>query len=74
MAAYMALVKLGPEYAREVLQAADQLTPGLVQLLGDMGDPSLIPALESLTDSKDEEMAQVAHDSIEALREISNGN
>ena len=49
-AAYMALVKLGPNYARTVLESCGDATPSptVVQLLGHMGNTDLITDLEAL--------------------------
>ncbi len=66
-AAYMALVKLGRRYSRIVLQSCPQPSPSVVQVLGDMGDASVIPALEQLARSG--ELTEVARESIEALKD-----
>jgi len=66
-AAYMALVKLGRRYSRVVLQSCPQPSSSVVQVLGDMGDVSVIPELEQLAHSG--ELAEVARESIEALRD-----
>lgn len=66
-AAYMALVKLGRRYSRVVLKSCPQPSPNVVQVLGDMGDASVIPELEQLAHS--EELAEVARESIEALKD-----
>ena len=67
-AAYMALVKLGPDYAKEVMKNAENPTSEIIQVLGDMGDASVIPALERFT--KDGSLGEIARESIEALRDI----
>lgn len=71
-AAYMALVKLGPDYAEAVLQHYGDATPpaGIVQLLGDMGNRDVIPELERLAGSADAEIAATARESIEALESL----
>ncbi len=71
MAAYMALVKLGPKYAETLVEAArgGACTPGLLQVLGDLGEPAVIPALEEFAQSSDPEIAAAARESIAALRE-----
>ena len=66
----MALVKLGPNYAKEVLKAADHPTTGVIQVLGDMGDSSLIPELERYAEADNSKIAEVARESIEALRDM----
>ena len=69
-AAYMALVKLGPNYAKEVLKTADDATSGVIQVLGDMGDSSLIPELERYVEADNIKIAEVARESIEALKDM----
>ena len=72
-AAYMALVKLGPNYAKEVLKTAGDATSGVIQVLGDMGDPSLIPELERYAATDNSKIAEVARESIEALKDMDDG-
>ncbi len=69
-AAYMALVKLGPCNAQRVVQEmkTGQQTAGLIQLLGDLGDPSVISYLEEFTNSKEPGLASAAQESLEILR------
>ena len=69
-AAYMALVKLGPSYAKAVLKIADQPTSGVIQVVGDMGDASLIPELERYAETDDNKISEVARESIEALKDV----
>jgi HEAT repeat protein len=70
MAAYMALVKLGPRNADRLLTAArqGQRTAGIVQLLGDLGDRGLISELDEFTRSSDPKVAAAARDSIDLLQ------
>jgi HEAT repeat protein len=70
MAAYMALAKLGPRNAPRLLEEAKKgpHTASLVQLLGDLGDPSIIPQLEPFAGSPDPKVASAARESIDALR------
>ena len=72
-AAYMALVKLGPDYAKVVLKTADHPSSGVIQVLGDMGDPSLIPELERYAEADNVKIAEVARESIEALKDMDDG-
>ena len=69
-AAYMALVKLGPRHAGRLLSEARQgrLTSELLQVLGDLGDATIIPDLEVFAASEDPEVATAARESIEALQ------
>jgi HEAT repeat protein len=67
-AAYMALVKLGPKYAKEVLKACREPSPDVIQVLGDMGDVTVIPALELF--AKEDRLAEIARESIETLQAI----
>ena len=70
MAAYMALVKLGPRNAQRVVQEMKmgQQTEDLIQLLGDLGDPSVISYLEGFTNSDDPALASAARESLDLLR------
>lgn len=70
MAAHMALVKLGPGNAQRVVQEmkTGRQTTGLIQLLGDLGDPSVIPYLEEFTNSDDPGLASAAQESLDVLR------
>jgi HEAT repeat protein len=70
MAAYMALVKLGPIYAQRVVREMKmgEETAGLIQLLGDLGDPSVISYLEEFTKSDDPALASAARESLDLLR------
>jgi len=70
MAAYMALVKLGPRNADRLLAAAKQgqQTAAIVQLLGDLGDRRLIADLEEFARSSDPEVASAARESLEVLQ------
>lgn len=72
MAAYMALVKLGPKIAPRLLEEARQgrHTAKVVQVIGDQGDRSFIPELERFLRWKDTEVATAAADSIAALRQV----
>ena len=71
MAAYMALVKLGPRNAAMLLEEARQggNTASLLQLLGDLGEPGIIPDLEEFAQSPDTDIASAARESIAALQE-----
>jgi HEAT repeat protein len=71
MAAYMALVKLGRKYSKAVLQSCPKPSAGVIQVLGDMGDASVIPELERF--ASDSELAAIARESIEALKDIDDG-
>ena len=70
MAAYMALVKLGPKNAAILVEEArqGQNTASLLQLLGDLGEPSVILDLEEFAQSPDTEIASAARESIMALK------
>ena len=70
MAAYMALVKLGPRYAQTVLNTCDQPSPKVAQVLGDMGDSSVVPYLEEWAQSEDEAIASEARESVAILHEV----
>lgn len=70
-AAYMALVKLGPRINIQLLiEDMKQSEPnaGLIQLLGDLGNPSAITYLEELSQSPDSNIASAARESIEILK------
>ena len=67
-AAYMALVKLGPDYASLVLKSAPEPSAGVIQVLGDMGDESVIPELERYTN--DEKLGTLARESIDTIRDV----
>ena len=69
-AAYMALVKLGPRAAPRLLDevSSGHQRVGVLQVIGDLGDPSVIPELERYLDSDDREVAAAAQESIAALR------
>jgi HEAT repeat protein len=73
MAAYMALVNLSSREAVPKMLLAEAAkgheTAAILQVLGDVGDPGLIPALEVYTASEDAKVADAARESIEALRE-----
>lgn len=71
MAAYMALVKLGPNNAAKLVEEARQgaCSASLMQVLGDLGEPGVIPALQEFAQSADSEIAAAARESIAALRE-----
>lgn len=71
MAAYMALAKLGPKYAKHVLGNSPNPTESVIQVLGDMGDRSVIPSLEKYT--KDDALADIAQDSIDTLNDFDAG-
>lgn len=70
MAAYMALVKLGPRNAEQLLTAArkGRSTASIVQLLGDMGERRFITDLQEFSRSPDPQIATAARDSIELLQ------
>lgn len=70
MAAYMALVKLGPRNAEQLLSAArkGRGTASIVQLLGDMGERRFIADLQEFTRSPDPQIATAARESIELLQ------
>lgn len=70
-AAYMALVKLGPDYAKEVALAVGDSgpSPKIAQILGDMGNRELVPVLEEVARTADEDTAAMARESIETLLE-----
>ncbi len=71
MAAYMALVKLGPKIAPRLLEDARQgrHTAKVLQVIGDQGDRSVILELERFLPWEDTDVATAAADSIAALRE-----
>lgn len=73
MAAYVALVKLGDRepVTRILLEqaAAGHQTAAVLQVLGDVEDPSLIGKLEPYAASEDVKVAAAARESIAALRE-----
>ena len=69
-AAYMALVKLGPRINIQLLIEnikKSEPNAGLIQLLGDLGDPSALSYLEELSLSPDQNIATAARESIETL-------
>jgi len=70
VAAYMALVKLGPRNAKRLLEEAKkgQQTASLLQVLGDLHESSIIPDLEEFARSPDRKVADAARESLEALR------
>ena len=70
MAAYMALVKLGPGSAARLLEEAKKgrQTASVLQVLGDLGEPGIIPELEEFTRSPDQKVAEAARESLDALR------
>ena len=71
-AAYMALVRLGPKCANQLLSLALSgcNTAAIIQVIGDLGEPRLISDLEQFVDSDDPSIAATARESIEALREV----
>ena len=77
MAAYMALVKLSSREPVPKMLLAEAAkgheTAAILQVLGDVGDARLIPALEVYTASSDVKVADAARESIEALRETGPG-
>ena len=70
MAAYMALVKLGSKNAARIVKEAREgrKTASLLQLLGDLGEPSVIPDLEEFAQSPDTKIASAARESIAVLK------
>jgi HEAT repeat protein len=70
MAAYMALVKLGPDSAQTVVahMQSEAATPEGLRLLGDLGDASVIPYLEEFANSDDADLASAARESLQNLR------
>ena len=70
MAAYMALVKLGPKNAAKLVEELGHghKYASLLQLLGDLGEQSVIPVLEQFAQSTDAEFAETARESIAALK------
>lgn len=71
MAAYMVLVKVGPKAATNLLQAArgGRHTTKVIQVIGDLGDPSLISDLEEFLSDENSEVVNAAAESISALRQ-----
>jgi len=69
MAAYMALVRLGPRIAPQLLEAARAGTSAgsVLGILRDQGDPGVIPALKELLASQDPEVAAAARECLDAL-------
>ena len=69
VAAYMALVKLGPKNAGRLIEAARQgrCSAALLQVVGDLGDPSVVPDLKEFVAAEDPEVAAAARESIEIL-------
>ena len=69
VAAYMALVKLGPRNATRLLDEArhGRQTANVLLLLGDLGDQSIIPALKEFANSSDTQVATAALESIDVL-------
>ncbi len=71
-AAYMALVKLAPRSVPRLLAEIDRGHPEtatLVEILGGLGDPALLPKLEELAGSEQPEIAGAATDAIALLRD-----
>lgn len=70
MAAYMALVKLGPPIAGCLLEEARQgrAPVHLLRVLGDLGDPEVVPSLAEFAESRNAEVASAAREAIDALR------
>ena len=72
MAAYMALVKLGPRIASHLLDAAraGHQTADVLRVLRDQGDSRVIPSLETFVRSSDPAVANAARESIAALSKV----
>lgn len=70
MAAYMALVKLGPRVGGLLVDEARKgnQTAGVLQVLGDLGDPTFISDLAGFESSTDPAVVKAARESISALR------
>ena len=70
VAAYMALVRLGPRIAKRLLEEAKkgQQTASLLQVLGDLHEPSIVPDLEEFARSPDPKIAAAARESLKALQ------
>lgn len=71
MGAYMALVRLGGKSTPTLLKQAIEgnQTANLLQILGDQGDPEIIPQLQQFRDMPDKAISEAAKDSIEQLKE-----
>jgi len=69
--AYMLLAKRGRRAIPVLLQEArkGRQTAGVLQVLGDIGDPGIVPELEPFAHSDDPAVAAAARESIEVLQE-----
>lgn len=74
MAAYMALVKLGPGVRPSLVDVAGrgQHTADILQIIADQGDPTAIADVEEFLDSQDPKVAETARESIRTLRQAGN--
>jgi HEAT repeat protein len=70
-AAYITLVKLGSKSSQELLGEARKghESVACIQILGDQGNPEIIPELEKFQTSSDEKIATAARESIQALKD-----
>lgn len=69
--AYMALVKLGSKQTSKLVEMArsGRQTASVLQVLGDVADAKLVRELEDFAASDDEEIANAARESIEAIKD-----
>jgi HEAT repeat protein len=71
VAAYMALVKLGPRIAPHLMNAAregDQVAV-VLQILSDQGDPGVAGEVREFTESSDPRIAEAARECLAVLAE-----
>ncbi len=71
MAAYMALVKLGPRIAPHLLNEAGDghQVAAVLQILGDQGDQGVVSRVHEFTQSSDPEIAEAARECLRALED-----
>ena len=71
VAAYTALVKLGPGNAKRLLEAARKAErpQNLLRVLGDLGEPDIIQELRDFAEASDPEVASAAQGAIAVLLE-----
>jgi HEAT repeat protein len=74
MTAYMALVKLGPRIAPQLLNEArrGRQTAAVLQVFGDHGDQTIVPELEEFARSSDPAVAKAARDAVALLLQQNN--
>lgn len=72
MAAYMALVKLGPRIASHLLNEAGEgrQVAAVLQILGDQGDATVASKVQGFVESSDPRIAAAARDCLAALDNV----